>query len=676
MTDESEFEKLSSDVNWQWKSLHDYIKTGFIDPGRARVNMLPSELVVQNVLEAYLSLMERFYGQFRDQLQKAYEQKSVSDADVAVLLQQALNKLTAEWERVYSFIAATEAKKTSETQKIITQLSPLIRAAIRDVGFSPDSFPVIPQFGTVYSLGFFNYTDDFMALNLPITALQSPWEWTIFWHEIAGQKVRLLKKTRVEFQAVLAELFSEMRRKVMLEIRQYPNQEDFENVFKSDTKDYLFMLLSWIVPFPQLNSLTSNQLSDFLNALTDAVYQDWESPDSSNSSLINTRKLLQDLSPERSTLPILMFSFEDLLDEVTEDLRIQQKKSVKDNLLGAHKEALTINRMRNETRKNEVMDELYNAWEKALSLEENLAAQKKALAEEGWSADWLEELFEDSFSAMNFDVNFLPIFDRLLRRHADGGKDLRHPPHDIRLAAASALKLLDCDETLLKEDLPPKADQLPTGLSDEERTILQKFYPGSLSASSLMVVWLAAKKFHLMHQRMKMPQDGFHEVIQKAKEAIANAMQKHTGNLNTSEEIAQLANRVLASLAEMGYSLTDTSQTVISGSENKNESPSFTYADKIDILLNTRNIIPPRFPLGYRELLDLSFYDVDFLGTTITNVVVNNQSKNWTIRWMRVLSDGIKRSDIGPISYSVDGIPHKTTLANWNVDFGNSEYRL
>jgi hypothetical protein len=113
MTDESEFEKLSSDVNWQWKSLHDYIKTGFIDPGRARVNMLPSELVVQNVLEAYLSLMERFYGQFRDQLQKAYEQKSVSDADVAVLL-----LLTNSQPNGSVFIASLRPQKPKRPQKL------------------------------------------------------------------------------------------------------------------------------------------------------------------------------------------------------------------------------------------------------------------------------------------------------------------------------------------------------------------------------------------------------------------------------------------------------------------------------------------------------------------------------------------------------------------------------
>jgi hypothetical protein len=72
----------------------------------------------------------------------------------------------------------------------------------------------------------------------------------------------------------------------------------------------------------------------------------------------------------------------------------------------------------------------------------------------------------------------------------------------------------------------------------------------------------------------------------------------------------------------------------------------------------------------------LSFYDVDFLATTITDVVVNSESKNWKITWIKVLSDEVKRGGTGPISYKVDGAPHRTTSTNWNVDFGNTEYKV
>jgi hypothetical protein len=537
------------------------------------------------------------------------------------------------------------------------------------VGFSPESFPVIPQFGTAYSLGFFNYTDDFMALNLPITALQSPWEWTIFWHEIAGQKIRLLKKTRVEFLNVVREMFGEMKRRLQQNLL---GQEGFRWI---DVRANLEMILSWIIP-----SLTGKQKSDLLVALTDCVYKDWDNPDASSSPLTHTRKFIQDLSPARHNLPILMFSFDDLLAEIMEELRVRKKESVKKNLLDAHREALAINKVRNENEQDEVMDNLFNAWEKALSLEEDLTAQKNALAEEGWSANWLEELFEDSFSVMNFDVNFLPIFDRLLRRQADGGRDLRHPPHHIRLAVAAALKLLDCDENLIKnQDLPPSVDGVLARMSSEESETVKKFYPGLLSVNAQKVIWLAATRFHEVHKRMKMPYDDSDEAIQKAKDAIANAMKTHTANmdLDTSEKIAKIANDVLASLAGTVSNFVHTVQGVTGMAENQNNIAKSNYENKIHTLLYSRNVIPPQFPLGYRELLDLSFYDVDFLETTITDVRVSGELKHREIRPMGKLTLEVRDQTMsGPVTYQVDGKPRGTTIGNWNRDPALSGFGL
>ncbi len=618
--DQKKFEDLTRDVDWQLNSLLSYIEKGFKDQSRSRAKMLPSEVVVQSVLDAYLHLARQFYDQFANQLKTAYEQKladaaskdGVTDTEVSILMQKAVDKLTTEWARVYGFIAATEAKRTSETAKIINQLSPLIRAAIRDVGFAPEMFPVVPQFGTVYSLGFFNYTDDFMALNLPITALQSPWEWTIFWHEIAGQKVRLLKKALMEFQNVLREMFSEYRK----HLQQYPmSPGEIRTNMNSDLETILYLL----IPFQQMNVLVEQQkrASGFLDALTDAVYKDWENLDTSGFSLTNTMRFLQDLSPEKHDFPILMFSFNELLSDVMEELRTQQKKAVRTELRIAHREALAINRVRTDAEREQVMDELFNAWEKALSLDENLAIQKKALAEEGWSADWLEELFEDSFSVINFDFDFLPIFDRLLQRHSDGGKELRHPHHYVRLMAASALKLLAFDTSLLKQDLPPTLDELAVELGNEAKDILRKYYPGPLSADSQAVTWLVVKKFYEMHERMKIPQDDSENVIGDAKRAITDAMKTHNANTSTAESIAETANKVLSALSKIISKLAGTVQPEVDMTQNATRPQ---YETKVKALLNTRNIIPPQMPLGFRELLELSFYEVDFGTETYSNV--------------------------------------------------------
>ena len=672
--DQNKFDALTNDVDWQLDSLHSYIERGFKVSENARARMSSSELVVQSVLDAYLHLAKKFYDQFRDELRKTYEQSlgdnpppdRVTEADVPILMQQALNKLTAEWARAYGFIAATRAKKTSETDRIITQLSPLIRAAVQDVGFSAESLPVVPQFGTAYSLGFFNYADDFMALNLPITALQSPWEWTIFWHEIAGQKVRLLKKTNVEFQHALGEMFSEYKRY----FQQYPfNMEEF----RVNLREVLDVVMVLIIPFPLLNALTQQQVSDFSSALMDRVYDDFMNfMTSQDLSLTTTRKFIQDLSPAQRHLPILMFSFDDLLGEIMDELRQQQKKTVKERLRKAHTEALAIEEIRKDPKKDQIMDDLLEAWDAALSLEETLAVQKKALDEEGWSPNWLEELFEDSFSVMNFGIDFLSIFDRLLRRHTDGGKDMRHPPHHIRLVTAAALKLLECDETLTRQDQPPAPERLPAGLSDQEKEILKQFYPGTLSKDSLAVVWLIAKKTHEMHTRMRIPYDDPDGIVQKAKIAVADAMKTHIGNVDTLERIAKVARHVLASLATATPS--STLQTVQNNAERIHNPQ---YPEKIKTLLQSRNILGDKHPLGFRELLNLTFYDVDFLGAKITNVVLNNQVRHSEINWLwGALDPDLRNGSIGEISYVVDGDPRRTTIGTWNRVFAKLGYGL
>jgi hypothetical protein len=696
MTDDSveqKFEELTRDVNVQLHSLLTYIEKSFQIPSEASAwsRMSSSELVAQNVLAAYLSLAERFYEDFKSDLMTAYRKHQddttlsdrLSDADVPILMQRALDKLTAEWTRVYGFIAATEAKTTSETHRIMTQLSPLISAASREVGFSPESFPVIPQFGTVYSLGFFNYADDFLALNLPITALQSPWEWTIFWHEIAGQKVRLLKKSRMEFLSIVRELFVEMKRDIERQLQQSPVQnqgEEAETVFQHNIRLAIPMILQYTIPLSQLNSLTQEQKQRFEDALVKYVYEDYmDSPNPAHIELNKTRKFTQDLSSPPNEYPLLMFSFEDLLTDILEDVRLQQKKSVMEELREAHRESLKISKR--ETADNaqeiEIMTRLFIAWEKALSLEENLTKQRKALSDEGWSSDWLEELFEDSFSVLNFDFTFLTIFDKILHRHADGGKDLRHPPHHIRLATAAALKLMAFEPALIEQE-PPQADAFPLTLSTEVRSSLMKYFPGTLSVDSQAVVWRAAKKFLAMHQRMKMPQSATDNSVGQIKAAISDAMKTHIAtNLDTPESIAQLVKAVMSVLEKYIRNRRQRRQAV----ESKDQIAPFpwntTYKEKIDTLLKGRKFIGNAHKPGYRELLELSFSDVDFLGATITDVRLNGRSLNWTINWMTVLSSGVKDMNLeGPVTYKVDGNTRGTTIPNWNVDFGNSAYKL
>ena len=191
------FDELIRDVDWQCANLLMFIVKYFQASQVERDEMSRSELLVQDVLDDYLYLVYKFYLQFREDLKTEFtKNKNISANEVPVLMQQALDKLVKEWERVYGFIVLNPKSKIKESQEFVEKLTSVIDAAISDVGFSPKACTVIPQLGNAYSLGFFNYSDDFMALNVPLPKIKSPWEWTIYWHEIVGQRVPPIRKSQ------------------------------------------------------------------------------------------------------------------------------------------------------------------------------------------------------------------------------------------------------------------------------------------------------------------------------------------------------------------------------------------------------------------------------------------------------------------------------------------------
>ena len=167
-----EFDDLVSEFDWQYLHLYKFIVKYFHLPTDYKKLSL-AEQVAQDVLEDYLSLLEKFYKQFRTKLKEKYETNNELMSNVPVLMQKALDKLVGEWERVYSFITINPESDTDGVQSFLEKLNnQVIKAAIRDAGFNPDIVSVVPQFGSAYSLGFFNYSDDFMALNVPLTKIK------------------------------------------------------------------------------------------------------------------------------------------------------------------------------------------------------------------------------------------------------------------------------------------------------------------------------------------------------------------------------------------------------------------------------------------------------------------------------------------------------------------------
>jgi hypothetical protein len=107
------------------------------------------------------------------------------------LLQNALDKLKDEWQRVNMLAVASQT--LNENEKLDRSLKAVVEVAAHSVGVEAERIVIIP--GNAFALYFFTYLDNFAVLTVPIYSVQAPWEWSIFWHELAGYKVRRLEKT-------------------------------------------------------------------------------------------------------------------------------------------------------------------------------------------------------------------------------------------------------------------------------------------------------------------------------------------------------------------------------------------------------------------------------------------------------------------------------------------------
>jgi hypothetical protein len=107
------------------------------------------------------------------------------------LLQSAVDKLREEWQRLNVFVVARQ--RLTADERLDRSLKAVVEVAAHSVGIEAERVVIVP--GTTFALYFFTYLDNFAVLTIPIYSVQAPWEWSIFWHELAGYKVRRLEKS-------------------------------------------------------------------------------------------------------------------------------------------------------------------------------------------------------------------------------------------------------------------------------------------------------------------------------------------------------------------------------------------------------------------------------------------------------------------------------------------------
>lgn len=105
------------------------------------------------------------------------------------LLQFAVDKLKDEWQRLNMLALAN--RTLIQNTNLFKALGVVVEVAASSVGIAAEKIAIVP--GSSFALYFFSYLKNFAVLAVPIYSVKAPWAWSIFWHELAGYKVRKLK---------------------------------------------------------------------------------------------------------------------------------------------------------------------------------------------------------------------------------------------------------------------------------------------------------------------------------------------------------------------------------------------------------------------------------------------------------------------------------------------------
>lgn len=129
-------------------------------------------------------------------LQTASESADASYQDLVTrfpaLLQTALDKLKNEWRRLDTIVDSNQ--DLVRDKQLLGALEAVVKAAAYSVGIEKDRIVIVP--GDAFALYFFSYLDNVAVFTVPIHSVRAPWEWSIFWHELAGYQVRQLESQR------------------------------------------------------------------------------------------------------------------------------------------------------------------------------------------------------------------------------------------------------------------------------------------------------------------------------------------------------------------------------------------------------------------------------------------------------------------------------------------------
>jgi hypothetical protein len=211
---------IDYDTEWKYQSLKREISRvqAKLNKGLSSQKQLSPDIQFKKTLAAFIEdyevLADELYAiiltDFKDQRSPhALDWEDTSEDQKKEYRRQIVNKLSREWQRISGFISSFYFC-ISTSDDPFDWLQPLVAAAAQDLGLDQTKFFVLPAFGQSFSLTSFVYSDEFVLLEIPITSIYVPWEWSIIWHEMSGHKVKqILKQDSQAFKNLLSSVAGE-----------------------------------------------------------------------------------------------------------------------------------------------------------------------------------------------------------------------------------------------------------------------------------------------------------------------------------------------------------------------------------------------------------------------------------------------------------------------------------
>lgn len=176
---------FEDDAQLRYKSLIEHVER--IENG---ITGFPGAIALKSLAMHFDKMATTLFEHFSAALEK--------DTDPQLKLtskHKMVDKLIREWEFIYQLIANAKLLGSHlNTTDEFSWLNAILGVAQNDLNYAKREFIIVPKITQRYALTHFRYATEFAALDVPVSSLNAPWEWSVLWHELAGRKIHDILK--------------------------------------------------------------------------------------------------------------------------------------------------------------------------------------------------------------------------------------------------------------------------------------------------------------------------------------------------------------------------------------------------------------------------------------------------------------------------------------------------